>query len=41
VLLSIQLEHFRPGPLEWGGMLLCLSSVAWALQSNSPTKTET
>jgi drug/metabolite transporter (DMT)-like permease len=41
VLLSIQLEHFRPGLLEWGGMLLCLSSVAWALQSNSPTKTET
>jgi drug/metabolite transporter (DMT)-like permease len=41
VLLSIQLEHFRPGMLEWGGMLLCLSSVAWALQSNSPTKTET
>jgi drug/metabolite transporter (DMT)-like permease len=33
VLLSIRLEHFRPGPLEWLGMLLCLSSVAWALKS--------
>jgi len=40
VLLSIQLEHFRPGPLEWGGMVLCLSSVAWALKSNSPTKSK-
>jgi drug/metabolite transporter (DMT)-like permease len=36
VLLSIQLEHFRPGPLEWAGMVLCLSSVAWALKSDSP-----
>ena len=36
VLLSIQLEHFRPGALEWAGMLLCLASVAWALKSNSP-----
>ena len=36
VLLSIQLEHFRPGPLEWIGMVLCLSSVAWALKSDSP-----
>ncbi|MEO7577966.1 MAG: EamA family transporter, partial [Massilia sp.] len=33
VLLSIKLEHFRPGPLEWGGMALCLSSVAWALRA--------
>lgn len=41
VLLSIQLEHFRPGPLEWGGMVLCLSSVAWALKSHSPTKSKT
>lgn len=40
VLLSIQLEHFRPGPMEWGGMVLCLSSVAWALQSDSPLPTE-
>ena len=36
VLLSIQLEHFRPGPLEWIGMVLCLASVAWALKSDSP-----
>jgi drug/metabolite transporter (DMT)-like permease len=36
VLLSIQLEHYRPGPGEWAGMLLCLSSVAWALRSPSP-----
>ncbi|HWW72861.1 MAG TPA: EamA family transporter, partial [Duganella sp.] len=36
VLLSIQLEHFRPGALEWAGMVLCLSSVAWALKSDSP-----
>ncbi|MES2742662.1 MAG: EamA family transporter [Pseudomonadota bacterium] len=33
VLLSIQLEHYRPGPGEWAGMLICLSSVAWALKS--------
>jgi drug/metabolite transporter (DMT)-like permease len=31
VLLSIQLEHYRPGPVEFLGMLLCLGSVAWAL----------
>jgi drug/metabolite transporter (DMT)-like permease len=36
VLLSIQLEHYRPGPLEWLGMVLCLSSVAWALRSPAP-----
>lgn len=36
VLLSIQLEHYSPGPLEWAGMVLCLSSVAWALKSDSP-----
>jgi drug/metabolite transporter (DMT)-like permease len=40
VLLSIQLEHFRPGPLEWIGMVLCLSSVAWALKSDSPVRKE-
>jgi drug/metabolite transporter (DMT)-like permease len=33
VLLSIQLEHYRPGPLEWLGMVLCLSSVAWAVRA--------
>ena len=36
VLLSIQLENFRPGPMEWAGMVLCLSSVAWALKSDHP-----
>jgi drug/metabolite transporter (DMT)-like permease len=38
VLLSIQLEHYRPGPVEWLGMVLCLSSVAWALQAPAPAK---
>lgn len=33
VLLSIQLEHYRPGALEWAGMTLCLASVAWALRA--------
>jgi drug/metabolite transporter (DMT)-like permease len=41
VLLSIQLEHYRPGPLEWLGMVLCLSSVAWALQPSSSTTAKT
>lgn len=41
VLLSIQLEHYRPGPVEWTGMLLCLSSVAWALQPSSSTTAKT
>ena len=36
VLLSMRLEHFRPGPLEWIGMLLCLSSVAWAVRTPAP-----
>jgi drug/metabolite transporter (DMT)-like permease len=36
VLLSIRLEHYRPGPIEWLGMILCLSSVAWALRAPSP-----
>ncbi|MDB5919567.1 MAG: EamA family transporter [Massilia sp.] len=36
VLLSIQLEHYRPGPLEWLGMVLCLSSVAWAVRAPKP-----
>ena len=40
VLLSIQLEHFRPGALEWAGMILCLSSVAWALQPDTPVLKE-
>lgn len=41
VLLSIQLEHYRPGPLEWLGMILCLSSVAWVLQPHSSTTAKT
>ena len=41
VLLSIQLEHYRPGALEWLGMVLCLSSVAWALQPHSSTTVKT
>ena len=40
VLLSIQLEHYRPGAMEWFGMVLCLSSVAWALKAPSPAKSE-
>ncbi|MES2150815.1 MAG: EamA family transporter [Pseudomonadota bacterium] len=36
VLLSIELEHYRPGPSEWLGMILCLSSVAWALRAPTP-----
>jgi drug/metabolite transporter (DMT)-like permease len=33
VLLSIRLEHFRPGPVEWLGIAVCLGSVAWALRA--------
>jgi len=33
VLLSIKLEHYRPGPTEWIGMAVCLGSVAWALRT--------
>jgi len=33
VLLSIRLENFRPGWMEWVGMAVCLASVAWALKS--------
>jgi len=35
VLLSVQFEHYRPAPIEWLGMVLCLSSVAWALTSGA------
>ena len=35
VLLSIRLENFRPGALEWLGMATCLASVAWALRTPS------
>jgi drug/metabolite transporter (DMT)-like permease len=33
VLMSIRLEHYRPGPIEWLGMAVCLGSVAWALHT--------
>jgi drug/metabolite transporter (DMT)-like permease len=37
VLLSIQLENYRPGPTEWLGMAICIASVAWAVRSpNTP-----
>ncbi|MEN9868567.1 MAG: hypothetical protein RL748_4157 [Pseudomonadota bacterium] len=35
VLLSIQLEHYRPGAIEWSGMALCLAGVAWAMKGDS------
>ena len=33
VLLSIELEGYRPGPVEFLGMIVCLASVAWALRA--------
>lgn len=33
VLLSIRLEHYRPGAIEFLGMILCLASVAWAMRA--------
>ena len=33
VLLSIRLENFRPGLVEWVGFVVCLGSVAWALRT--------
>lgn len=33
VLLSIRLEHYRPGPVEFLGMVVCLASVAWAVRT--------
>lgn len=33
VLLSILLEDYRPGALEFLGMVLCLASVAWAVRA--------
>jgi drug/metabolite transporter (DMT)-like permease len=41
VLLSIRLEHFRPGPVEWLGIAACLASVAWALRAPAPKAAET
>lgn len=32
VLLSIKLEGYRPGLVEWLGMAVCLGSVAWAMR---------
>ncbi|SHH51021.1 DMT family transporter [Massilia sp. CF038] len=40
LLLSIQLEHYRPGALEFLGMFLCLASVAWAVRTPAPTPKE-
>ena len=37
VLLSIQLEGYRPGLLEFAGMAVCLASVAWAVRNPSST----
>ncbi|MBY0573428.1 MAG: DMT family transporter [Undibacterium sp.] len=42
VLLSIKLEGYAPGWIEWSGMILCLAGVVWALrdkpnQKNKPT----
>ncbi len=37
LLLSIQLEGYRPGLLEFAGMLLCLASVAWTIRTPAPT----
>ena len=41
VLLSIQLEGYRPGPGEWMGMILCLSSVAWVMRAPAPQPAKT
>ncbi|MBC3881054.1 EamA family transporter [Undibacterium sp. LX40W] len=37
VLLSIQLENYHPGWIEWLGMILCLIGVVVALKSKSPS----
>ncbi len=37
VLLSIQLEGYRPGAIEFLGMVVCLGSVAWAVRAPAPT----
>ena len=41
LLLSIQLEGYRPGPLEFLGMFLCLASVAWAVRTPASTPAPT
>jgi len=40
VLLSIQLEGYRPGAIEFAGMVLCLASVAWAVRAPAAKKVE-
>jgi drug/metabolite transporter (DMT)-like permease len=40
VLMSIRLEHFRPGLVEWLGIVVCLASVAWALRAPAPKAAE-
>lgn len=37
VLVSIRLEHFQPGMLEWLGMAMSLASVVWAVRAPSAT----
>lgn len=37
VLLSIKLENYHPGWIEWSGMVLCLSGVIWALRGGTKT----
>ena len=32
VLLSIKLEDYRPGWIEWSGVVLCLLGVVWAIR---------
>ncbi len=41
VLLSIQLEDYRPGLLEFAGMAVCLASVAWAVRTPNPAPAPT
>jgi drug/metabolite transporter (DMT)-like permease len=39
VLLSIKLEAYRPGWIEWSGVVLCLLGVVWAIRDKKiPTK---
>ena len=40
LLLSMQLEKYRPGALEVFGMFLCLASVAWAVRAPAPAPKE-
>jgi drug/metabolite transporter (DMT)-like permease len=38
VLFSIRLENYQPGMIEYSGMVLCLSGVAWALKGGEPVQ---